>query len=135
MSVHQATGKVALSDVPTNTIYDYDYNSATGVLDGKRTLTISDSVFTPQICRTIAFHDDKLVVTDSSSDRMYSYNYDSVAGTISGETELADEDEINIQASVFVGDDLLFIRADRTIYKRLFTAGMHLAAPALLAAA
>ena len=123
MSVHQASGKVAMSDVTTNTIYDYDYNSATGVLDGKRTLTVPDSVFTPQICRTIAFHDDKLVVTDSSSDRMYSYDYDSVAGTISGETELVEEDEIDIQASVFIGDDLLFIRTDRTIYKRLFTAG------------
>ena len=121
MSVHQTSGKVAISDVATAGIYDYDYNSATGVMDAQRLLVISDGVFTPTAARSISFHGDKLIISDFGTDKMYSYNYDSVAGTLSGETELADE--TNVQASTFAGDDLLLIRDDRIIYRRPFTAG------------
>ena len=122
MSVHISSGKLAIADVETNTIIDYDYDAVAGTLSGKRPLTVSDSVFTPTNPRSISFHGDKLVVVDRTIDKIYSYNYDTDAGTISGETELADETDI--QSSVFVGDDLLFGDATFVINKRLFTPGV-----------
>ena len=122
MSVHISSGKLAIADVETNTIIDYNYDSTAGTLSGKRTLTVSDSVFTPTNPRSISFHGDKLVVVDRTIDKIYSYNYDTDAGTIGGETELADETDI--QSSVFVGDDLLFGDATFVINKRLFTPGV-----------